>query len=122
MGQSLNLMTTHETVPEDVRDQIAPVDYTPCPAEKRQTNAEVCPTCESAFGWLCTSTNCNVCGLMFCTRCCPARYLLGDQPACRDCTAAAYALRRKQMLEEHLANAGVGTKATSKDPAPKRSS
>lgn len=107
MGQSLNPFATHDPVPEDVKKSIPPVDYTPCPLDQRQTDSEVCEDCGSSFGWFCASTNCDCCGRMLCTRCCPPRYLLHDNPACQACTQNAYRLRRTQMLQAHYAEAGA---------------
>lgn len=112
MGQSLNPLATHDPVPEEVKQRIPPVDYTPCPLEQRQTDCEVCEDCGSGFGFFCASVHCDCCGRMLCTRCCPPRYLLRDNPACQACTQQAYRLRRAQMLQDHYATAGV------KGPAP----
>ncbi|CAD2217810.1 hypothetical protein ADEAN_000529300 [Angomonas deanei] len=112
MGQSLNPLKTHEDVPEDVRDQILPIDYTPVSDDMKESGKEMCEDCGNYYGWFVYSTNCNWCGRQLCTRCCPNRYLLKDKPGCGECTRKAYQMRRNQMLKEHYRQTGMNPKPT----------
>lgn len=107
MGQSLNPLRTHEEVPDDVKSSIAPIEYTPAPMESRPTDHAACEECGEQFGWFCYSTNCDWCGRQLCTRCCPERHLLKGNPGCTECTRKAFKIRREEMLEDHLGNAGM---------------
>lgn len=117
MGQSLNPFATHEPVPDDVKEAVPPVDFTPCSPGSMQTGAEVCEDCGEAFGWFSYSTNCGWCGRQLCTRCCPERHLLKGCPGCQECTAKAYRIRRAAMLDEHYKAAGLPNKSRSGAPA-----
>ncbi|KPI87796.1 hypothetical protein ABL78_3095 [Leptomonas seymouri] len=110
MGQSLNPLRTHEEVPDDVKDTIIPVDYTPAPPESRPTDHDACEDCRELFGWFCYSTNCDWCGRQLCTRCCPSRHLLGGNPGCTGCTNKAFRIRREEMLNNHLEDVGMRPK------------
>lgn len=107
MGQSLNPLRTHDDVPEDVKAAIPPIGYTPAPAESRPQDHERCGDCGEYFGWFCYSTNCDWCGRQLCTRCCPNRHLLNGNPGCTECMRKAFRIRREEMLEDHLENAGL---------------
>lgn len=98
---------THRAVPDEVKESIKPIEYTPCPVGDRQEGATTCEDCSSPFGYFCRSTNCDWCGRQLCTRCCPNRYLLSGAPACAGCTKKAYCLRRSAMLQEHMRGRGV---------------
>lgn len=117
MGQQFSeFNATHSEVPEDVRGKIAPIDFIACDPANYQTGQTFCTECETDFGWWRPSTNCVWCGVQLCTHCCPTRFLLRDQPGCPECTKEAFSLRRRMMLHDHYAKAGV------KPPAPVRRS
>ncbi|RNF00577.1 hypothetical protein TraAM80_07481 [Trypanosoma rangeli] len=104
MGLSFTFNATHEAVPEDVKDKVEPIDYMPAPEDERPQGDRVCANCgEPYFYYFTTSTNCNWCGRQFCTRCCPNRHLLGGKPGCPECTRKAYLMKRKELLNDHLA-------------------
>ncbi|GET91793.1 hypothetical protein, conserved [Leishmania tarentolae] len=107
MGQSFDLLRTHDEVPEEVKAAIPPIEYTPVPEESRPHNRELCEDCGEYFGWFCSSTNCDWCGRQLCTRCCPNHHLLKGNPGCKNCTRKAFCIRRQAMLEDHLRNAGL---------------
>ncbi|AYU82027.1 hypothetical protein conserved [Leishmania donovani] len=107
MGQSFDLLRTHDEVPDDVKAAIPPIKYTAAPEESRPHNRELCEDCGEYFGWFCWSTNCDWCGRQLCARCCPNHHLLGGNPGCKDCTRKAFRIRRQAMLEDHLQNAGL---------------
>ncbi|EPY28659.1 hypothetical protein STCU_04945 [Strigomonas culicis] len=107
MGQSLNPLRTHEEVPDDVKEAIPPVDYTPASEAMRHTDREQCEDCGAFFGWFCSSTNCDWCGKQLCHRCCPPRHLLHHNPGCQECTRRAFRMRREQMLSDHYKQVGL---------------
>ncbi|PBJ75775.1 hypothetical protein BCY84_10940 [Trypanosoma cruzi cruzi] len=105
MGQLLSFNATHEEVPEDVKEKVEPIEYTPASEENRPQGDRFCANCgEPYFYYFTPSTNCNWCGGQFCTRCCPNRHLLGGKPGCPECTRKAYLIKRKELLDDHLAS------------------
>ncbi|KEG15295.1 hypothetical protein DQ04_00121270 [Trypanosoma grayi] len=118
MGALFSFNATHEEVPDEVKERVEPIEYTPAPESARPKDGRVCEGCgEPFFYYLTPSTNCNWCGRQLCTRCCPNRHLLGGMPGCPDCTRKAFLTKREQLLDAHLAVMKTGERPAEVDVA-----
>ncbi|KAG8345554.1 hypothetical protein TRVL_03613 [Trypanosoma vivax] len=109
MGILFSSIRTHEDVPQEVKDKVEPIVYTPASQSARGSDLRDCQGCgEPFFPFFTTRTNCDWCGGQFCTYCCPNRYLLRGNPACPSCTKRALRIKRSELLAEYNARSGKG--------------